>query len=142
MLLRTTDPFRDLDRLAQQVLGTATRPVGMPMDAWREGDQFVIEFDLPGVSRDTIDLDVERNVLTVRAERMPRNGDWEMLTSERSRGMFSRQLVLGDNLDLDRIRADYADGVLRLVVPVAERAKPRKIEVGGGAPQEHHQLHG
>ena len=142
MLLRTTDPFRDLDRLAQQILGTATRPATMPMDAWRQGDHFVIEFDLPGVSPETIDLDVERNVLTVRAERLPRNGDWEMLTSERSRGMFSRQLVLGDNLDLDRIQADYADGVLRLVVPVAERAKPRKIEVGTGAPQEHHQLHG
>lgn len=138
MLLRTTDPFRDLDRLAQQMMGTATRPAAMPMDAWREGDRFVIEFDLPGVSRETIDLDVERNVLTVRAERLPRNGDWEMLTSERSRGMFSRQLVLGDNLDLERIRADYADGVLRLVVPVAERAKPRKIEVGAGGSQEHH----
>ena len=138
MLLRTTDPFRDLDRLAQQMMGTATRPAAMPMDAWREGDRFVIEFDLPGVSRETIDLDVERNVLTVRAERLPRNGDWEMLTSERSRGMFSRQLVLGDNLDLERIRADYADGVLRLVVPVAERAKPRKIEVGLGGSQEHH----
>ncbi|ROR91570.1 Hsp20/alpha crystallin family protein [Nocardioides aurantiacus] len=142
MLLRTTDPFRDLDRLAQQMMGTATRPAAMPMDAWREGDRFVIEFDLPGVSRETIDLDVERNVLTVRAERLPRNGDWEMLTSERSRGMFSRQLVLGDNLDLDRIQADYADGVLRLVVPVAERAKPRKIQVGAGSSQEHHQLHG
>ena len=129
MLLRTTDPFRDLDRLAQQILGTATRPATMPMDAWRQGDHFVIEFDLPGVSPETIDLDVERNVLTVRAERLPRNGDWELLTSERSRGMFSRQLVLGDNLDLEHIDASYADGVLRLVVPVAERAKPRKIEV-------------
>jgi len=129
MLLRTTDPFRDLDRLAQQVLGTTSRPAVMPMDAWREGDRFVIEFDLPGVAKDSIDLDVERNVLTVRAERVARNGDWEALASERPRGVFSRQLVLGDNLDLDRIEAGYSDGVLRLVVPVAERAKPRKIEV-------------
>lgn len=129
MLIRTTDPFRDLDRLAQQVLGTTNRPAVMPMDAWREGDRFVIEFDLPGVTRDSIDLDVERNVLTIRAERVARNGDWEALASERPRGMFSRQLVLGDNLDLDRIEAGYADGVLRLVVPVAEKAKPRKIEV-------------
>jgi HSP20 family protein len=129
MLIRTTDPFRDLDRLAQQVFGTTNRPAVMPMDAWREGDRFVIEFDLPGVSRDSIDLDVERNVLTIRAERVARNGDWEALASERPRGMFSRQLVLGDNLDLDRIEAGYADGVLRLVVPVAEKAKPRKIEV-------------
>jgi HSP20 family protein len=133
MLLRTTDPFRDFDRLASQLLGTTNRPAVMPMDAWREGDVFMIEFDLPGVSQETIDLDVERNVLTVRAERIGRNGDWEMLASERPRGVFSRQLVLGDNLDLDRIEASYDSGVLRLSVPVAERAKPRKIQVGAGA---------
>ncbi len=99
------------------------------MDAWREGEQFVIEFDLPGVSRDSIDLDVERNVLTVRAERVGRNGDGEMLATERPRGAFSRQLVLGDNLDPDRIHASYDAGVLRLVIPVAEKARPRRIEV-------------
>jgi HSP20 family protein len=129
MLLRTADPFRDFDRLANQLLGTTNRPAVMPMDAWREGDVFQIEFDLPGVARESIDLDVERNVLTVRAERVARNGDWEMLASERPRGVFSRQLVLGDNLDLDRIEATYDAGVLRLTIPVAERAKPRKIEV-------------
>jgi HSP20 family protein len=133
MLLRTTDPFRDFDRLTQQILGTTNRPAVMPMDAWREGERFVIEFDLPGVAPDSIDLDVERNVLTVRAERVARNGDWEALASERPRGVFSRQLVLGDNLDLDRIEAKYADGVLRLVAPVAEKAKPRKIEVTAGS---------
>jgi len=106
------------------------------MDAWRQGDQFVIELDLPGVSRESIDLDVERNVLTVRAERVARNGDWEALASERPRGQFSRQLVLGDNLDLERIEATYDDGVLRLLVPVAEKAKPRKIEIGSAAPSE------
>jgi HSP20 family protein len=132
MLLRTADPFRDFDRLTQQQLGTTRRPAAMPMDAWREGDRFVIEFDLPGISKDTIDLDVERNVLTVRAERVARNGDLEMLASERPRGTFSRQLVLGDNLDLDRIEASYDGGVLRLVVPVAEKAKPRRIEIGSG----------
>src|SRR6188472_2716204 len=131
MLLRNTDPFRDFDRLTQQLLGTTNRPVVMPMDAWREGDRFVIEFDLPGVTPQTIDLDVERNVLTVSAERVARNGDWEMLASERPRGRFSRQLVLGDNLDLDRIQAGYDGGVLRLTVPVAEKAKPRKIAVSG-----------
>ncbi len=129
MLLRTTDPFRDFDRLTQQIFGTTNRPAVMPMDAWREGDSFVIEFDLPGVSPESIDLDVERNVLTVRAERVARNGDWEMLASERPRGVFSRQLVLGDNLDLDKIEAGYDGGVLRLRVPVAEKAKPRKIEL-------------
>jgi HSP20 family protein len=135
MLLRSTDPFRDFDRLAQQLLGSAAgttnRPAVMPMDAWREGEQFVIEFDLPGVSRESIDLDVERNVLTVKAERVPRNGDREMLATERVRGAFSRQLVLGDNLDLDNIEARYDAGVLRLVIPVAEKAKSRKIEVTG-----------
>jgi len=129
MLLRNTDPFREFDRLTQQLAGTTNRPVVMPMDAWREGDQFVLEFDLPGVTSETIDLDVERNVLTVSAERVARNGDWEMLASERPRGRFSRQLVLGDNLDLDRIEAGYDGGVLRLTVPVAEKAKPRKIEI-------------
>ncbi|MGK2876808.1 MAG: Hsp20/alpha crystallin family protein [Nocardioides sp.] len=129
MLLRNTDPFRDFDRLTQQLLGTTNRPVAMPMDAWREGDRFVIEFDLPGVTPESIDLDVERNVLTVRAERLPRNGDWQMLANERPRGSFSRQLVLGDNLDLERIDASFEAGVLRLAVPVAERAKPRKIEI-------------
>ncbi len=134
MLLRTTDPFRDFDRLASQLLGTSVgttnRPAVMPMDAWREGDVFHLEFDLPGIAMESIDLDVERNVLTVRAERVAQNGDWEMLASERPRGIFSRQLVLGDNLDLDQIHADYDAGVLRLTIPVAERAKPRKIEVG------------
>ena len=129
MLIRNTDPFRDLDRFTQQLLGTSSRPAAMAMDAWREGDRFILEFDLPGVATDTIDLDVERNVLTVRAERLPRNGDWQMLASERTRGAFSRQLVLGDNLDLEQIEATYDEGVLRLVIPVAERAKPRKIEI-------------
>ena len=136
MLLRTADPFRELDRLAQQLLGadgTTNRPAVMPMDAWREGDVFVLEFDLPGIAKESIDLDVERNVLTVRAERVAGNGDWEMLATERPRGLFSRQLVLGDNLDLEHIEAAYADGVLRLRVPVAEKAKPRKIEIQMGS---------
>ncbi|WP_304523541.1 Hsp20/alpha crystallin family protein [Aeromicrobium duanguangcaii] len=131
MMIRSTDPFREFDRLTQQLFGTTNRPAVMPMDAWREGDTFVVEFDLPGVSKESIDLDIERNVLTVRAERVVGNGDWEMLATERARGMFSRQLVLGDNLDLDRIEAAYDDGVLRLSIPVAERAKPRKIEITG-----------
>ena len=134
MLMRS-DPFRDFDRLAQQLLGTGTtsRPVVMPMDAWREGDTFVLEFDLPGVRPETVDLDVERNVLTIKAERPAQNGDWEMLASERPKGLFSRQLVLGDNLDLEHIEAAYEAGVLRLRVPVAEKAKPRKIEIKTGS---------
>jgi len=133
MLMRT-DPFRELDRIAQQLVGagTTSRPVVMPMDAWREGDVFVLEFDLPGVAPDTLDIDIERNVMTIRAERPARNGDWEMLASERSTGLFSRQLVLGDNLDLEKVSADYRDGVLKLTIPVAERAKPRKVEIKTG----------
>jgi HSP20 family protein len=101
----------------------------MPMDAWRQGDTLVLEFDLPGVRPETIDIDVERNVLTVRAERPSQSGDWELLASERPSGLFSRQLVLGDNLDLENISANYDAGVLRLTVPVAEKAKPRKVEI-------------
>lgn len=131
MLLRT-DPFRELDRLTQQVFGangTAARPSAMPMDAWRDGDTFVVEFDLPGVDPDSIDLDVERNVVTVRAERAPLPSDTELLATERPRGIFSRQLVLGENLDTEHIAAGYDAGVLSLRVPVAEQAKPRKILV-------------
>jgi HSP20 family protein len=129
MLMRT-DQFRELDRLAQQVFGTMSRPAVMPMDAWRKDDEFLVEFDLPGVDPESIDLDVERNVLTVRAQR-PRMDDdrVERVAEERPRGVFSRQLFLGDALDLARIDASYHDGVLRLRIPVAEKAKPRKIPI-------------
>jgi HSP20 family protein len=128
MLMRT-DPFRELDRLTQQVLGTTARPAMMLMDAWRDGEHFVVEFDLPGVSADTIELDVERNVLTVRAERPGREKSDEMLAAERPRGVFSRQLFLGDTLDTEAIEASYDAGVLSLRIPVAEKAKPRKITI-------------
>lgn len=131
MLMRT-DPFRDLDRFAQQVLGTAARPAVMPMDAWREGEEFVVEFDMPGINPESLDIDIERNVVTVRAERPPVDPNREMLAAERSRGVFSRQLVLGENLDTERIEASYSEGVLSLRIPVAEKAKPRKISVAHG----------
>jgi|tagenome__1003787_1003787.scaffolds.fasta_scaffold18829890_1 HSP20 family protein len=129
MVLMRTDPFRELDRLTQQVFGTSARPAFMPMDAWRDGDTFMVEFDLPGVDPGSIDLDVERNVLTVRADRAPRETTSEQIAAERPRGVFSRQLILGDNLDLNGITAGYRDGVLKLEIPVAERAKPRKISI-------------
>src|ERR1700739_2370203 len=129
MVLMRTDPFRDLDRFAQQILGTAARPAVMPMDAWRDGDQFIVEFDLPGVKADSLDLDVERNMLTVRAERPDLDQNREMVSAERPRGVFSRQLFLGETLDTDKIEASYHDGVLRLTIPVAEKAKPRRIEI-------------
>jgi HSP20 family protein len=131
MLMRT-DPFRELDRLSQQVFGTQgtlARPAVMPMDAWREGDTFIVELDLPGVNPDSIDLDVERNVLTVKAERPGRDGDTELIAAERPRGVFSRQLILGDTLDTERVAASYDAGVLSLRIPVAEQAKPRKIAI-------------
>jgi HSP20 family protein len=134
MLLRT-DPFRELDRLTQQAFGTPTRPAVMPMDAWREGDTFVVELDIPGVDPDSVDLDVERNVLTVRAERPAFSRDnTEMIASERQRGVFSRQLLLGDTLDTESVEANYDAGVLTLRIPVAEKAKPRKINVTSGRP--------
>ncbi|HEY9289853.1 MAG TPA: Hsp20 family protein [Microlunatus sp.] len=128
MLMRT-DPFRELDRLTQQAFGTSTRPAVMPMDAWRDGDTFYVEFDLPGVEQNSINLDVERNVLTIHAERPGTDTAGEQIAAERPRGVFSRQLILGDNLDLENITANYLDGVLRLQIPVAEKAKPRKIEI-------------
>ncbi|WP_280412264.1 Hsp20/alpha crystallin family protein [Nocardia asiatica] len=131
MLMRT-DPFRDLDRFTQQVLGTSARPAVMPIDAWREGEQFVVELDLPGIDPGSLDLDIERNVLTVRAERPALDSGREVIAAERSRGVFSRQVFLGDGLDAEHISADYTDGVLRLRIPVAERAKPRKIQVARG----------
>jgi HSP20 family protein len=136
IMLMRTDPFRELDRLTQQFFGangTTTRPAVMPMDAYRSGNDYVVEFDLPGVSADSIDLDVERNVLTVKAERAPRyDQDADVQVNERPRGVFSRQLFLGDTLDPERINASYDDGVLTLRVPIAEQAKPRKIAITGG----------
>jgi HSP20 family protein len=131
MLMRT-DPFRELDRLSQQVFGTpgtSARPTVMPMDAWRAGDEFIVEFDLPGIDPASVDVDVERNVLTVTAERPALAGDHELVAAERPRGVFSRQLILGDNLDTERVQASYQAGVLNLRIPVAENAKPRKIEI-------------
>lgn len=145
MLMRT-DPFRELDRLTQQLLGSAStpgtwsRPNPMPLDAYRSGDHYVIAFDLPGVSADAIELDVERNVLTVKAERRPPQVEEnvEMQVSERPLGVFSRQLFLGDTLDADRIEASYDSGVLTLRIPIAEQAKPRKIAISGA--ESHKQI--
>ncbi|GAA3770037.1 Hsp20/alpha crystallin family protein [Streptomyces phyllanthi] len=132
MLMRT-DPFRDLDRLAQQVLGSA-RPAAMQMDAYRSGDDFIVHFDLPGIDPETIDLDVERNVLNVRAERRsPAPEGAEMIVAERPTGTFTRQLFLGDTLDTERVEASYDAGVLTLRIPVAEQAKPRRIQISGGS---------
>lgn len=131
MLMRT-DPFRDLDRLTEAMLGTRSRPAAMPMDAYREDGHFVIHIDLPGMSAEAIDLTVEQNVLTVHAERKaPAAESAERILAERSHGVFSRQLFLGDTLDSDNLTADYDAGVLTIRIPVAEKAKPRRVEVTG-----------
>lgn len=133
MLMRF-DPFRELDRLASGPYGN-TRPV-MPMDAYRRNGDFVVHFDLPGVDPTSIDLTVEKNVLTVTAERHFARAEGDEITvSERPQGRFNRQLFLGDSLDADRITANYDQGVLTLHIPIAERAKPRKVEVSAGGPE-------
>jgi HSP20 family protein len=137
MLMRT-DPFRELDRLTQQVfgqVGTWSRPSVMPMEVYRRGDELVAQFDLPGVDPESIDLNVERSVLTVKAERRPTaTGEGvETIVAERPYGAFSRQLYLGDALDTDRIEAHYDAGVLTVRIPVVEEAKPRKIQITAGS---------
>jgi HSP20 family protein len=135
MALVRSDPFRELDRLAQQLWGGDGRSRGgslsMPMDAFRKGDVFLVQIDLPGIKEDAIDLMVEDNVLTVKAERpSPTTTDGvETLVSERPSGTFSRQMFLGDNLDVERIEAKYDSGVLTLTIPVAPHAKARRIEI-------------
>jgi HSP20 family protein len=132
MLMRT-DPFRELDRLTRQVLGNTALPSAMPLEAWRQDGEFVVEFDLPGVDPETIDVGVERNVLTVRAERRTHRPEQaEVVADERAQGAFTRELILGDALDTEKIQANYEDGVLTLHVPVAEEAKPRKIAIQAG----------
>ncbi|MBO4160241.1 Hsp20/alpha crystallin family protein [Micromonospora antibiotica] len=129
MLMRT-DPFREIDRLTEQLFGTTSRPAVMHLDAWRDGDHFHAAFDLPGVDPDSIDCTVERNVLTVRAQRRRGTTDTvELVAAERPMGTFSRQLFLGDTLDTDRLEATYEHGVLTLRIPIAERAKPRRVPV-------------
>lgn len=131
MLMRT-DPFRDFDRLTEAMLGTRARPAVMPMTAYRDDGSFVVHLDLPGASADSIDLTVEQNVLTVHAERKPPAGDAERVVDERSYGVFSRQLFLGESLVADQLTANYDAGVLTLRIPIAERAKPRRVEIRAG----------
>ena len=133
------DPFQDFDRLSRQMLGSGRGPRSMPMEAYRRGDQFFIHLDLPGVNPDDLQLTVERNVVAVRAERRPfwQQGD-EVLVDETPQGSFSRQLFLGDNLDAGHLEASYDQGILTLTIPVAEQAKPRRVEISakpGGAQQ-------
>ena len=132
MLVRF-DPLRELDRMAGEFSRPAP-PWQMPMDAYRRGDAFVLNLDVPGVDPDTIDVTVEQNTLTVTGERTwsRAEGD-EVVVAERPQGTFSRQLLLGDNLDTDRIAARYDRGVLSITLPVAEQSKARKVEIAHGS---------
>ena len=134
MLMRT-DPFRDLDRWAGSLWGGAFRGGGLPMDAYRRGDSVVVELDLPGVDPESVELTVERNVLTVKAERPVSHGtEDEVFVAERPSGQYTRQLFLGESLDTDNVEARYDRGVLTLTIPVAEKAKSRRIEIASDAP--------
>ena len=130
MLMRT-DPFRDFDRLTQALAGAPGRPGTLPMDAFRDDGRFVVQLELPGVAPDSIDLTVDKNVLTVTAERKPAYAEAERVVGERSYGTFSRQLFLGETLDTEHLSADYDAGVLTITIPVAEQAKPRRISING-----------
>jgi len=144
MALVRSDPFRDVDRLFQQLWGeqggNGSRALTMPMEAYRKDDSFLIRLDLPGVSADAVELTVEENVLTIKAERPapPASERVEVVIAERPYGTFTRQVFLGTNLDTEHIRAEYEAGVLTLAIPVAEHAKPRRIEVTGRG--DHQQL--
>ena len=129
MLMRF-DPFREMDSVAQALARRGDGHPSMAMDAYREGDRFVIQMDLPGVDPSSIDMTVEKNVLTVAATRRwePSDGQ-EVLIAERPQGAFTRRLFLGESLDADRIEATYRNGVLTITIPVAEQAKPRKVQV-------------
>ena len=128
------DPFRDLDRLTEQMLGasagSARVPRFMPMDLYRSGDHYVLHADLPGVDPGSVDVSVDNGTLTIRAERSARTDESvEWLGSERFTGSYMRQLSLGDGIDTERIAATYENGVLTVTIPVAEKAKPRRIQV-------------
>jgi HSP20 family protein len=133
MLMRS-DPFSDIDRLTRELLGSSgRRPMLMQMDAYREGDRFVVHFDLPGVDPDSIDLTVEQNVLDVSARReWPQNDNQQVMISERPQGAFSRQIFLGEGLDDQSVEATYENGVLTVTISVSEKAKPRKVKINSG----------
>lgn len=131
-MLLSNDPFRDMDTLFDRIVGQHDGLVSMPIDAYRRGNDVWVHIDLPGIAADSIDLNVERNVLTVSADRHWHREDGDqMYVAERPRGSFRRQIHLGDHLDTDHVEADYADGVLTVRIPVADDATPRKIPIGG-----------
>jgi HSP20 family protein len=137
MAVMRFDPFRDFDRLTEQIFGGVRGMRVLPMEAYRRGDQFFVHLDLPGVNPDDVNITLERNVVAIRAERRsPHMEGDEVLIDERPRGSFTRQLFLGENLDADRLNASYDKGVLTLTIPVSEQAKPRHVEISAQSGQQ------
>jgi HSP20 family protein len=136
MTLMRFDPFRELDRFSEQILA-GSRVRTMPMEAYRRGDEFYVELDVPGVGAQDVDVTVERNVVNVRAiRRSTRQEGDEVIVDERPHGEFTRQLFLGENLDSSKLAANLDNGVLRLTIPVAEESKPRRVEIGAQVPKQ------
>jgi HSP20 family protein len=134
MTIMRFDPFRDLDRLTQEWFGASRAMRAIPMEAYRRGDSFYVHFDLPGINPNDVEVTAEPNVVTVRAQRQtPRQEGDEVLVDERPHASFSRQIILGENVDTERMQASYDQGVLTLMIPVAEQAKPHRVEVSAQA---------
>jgi len=124
------DPFSQVDRLTHELLSGTRTPASLPMDVWRSGDTYFVALDLPGMNENSVDVTVERGALTIRAERQRAFGDGDtVVVAERPQGSFTRQLMLGDDLDADNIEADFRNGVLFLRIPVAQSAQPRRVEI-------------
>jgi HSP20 family protein len=132
------DPFREFDRLAGSFFDRPMGPRLMPMDLYKDGDTYVLTADLPGIDPGSVDIDVDGQLLTIRAQRTLASGDGvKWLTRERQGGTFLRQLSLGQGIDTERITADYSNGVLSITIPMSEKAKPRKIAVSSHAETTH-----
>lgn len=133
----TFDPFAELDRLTGSLLGTQQGPRFMPVDLYRDGDKYILNADMPGLDPGSVDIDVDGQLLTIRARRTAEaQGDVAWLAQERPFGSYLRQFSLGVGIDAENIEGHYDNGVLSVLLPVSERAKPRKIEVHSGAPQQ------
>jgi HSP20 family protein len=124
------DPFRQMDRMTNQLLSGTRTPMGMPMDVWQADDGFHVSLDLPGVDPDSVDITTERNILTITAERRAEYQQGQnVVIAERPQGTFTRQLQLGETVDTENIEASYGDGVLRLTIPITQAAQPRRVQV-------------
>lgn len=133
--------FEPFDQLMGGLLGTTRSPRPMPVDLFRDRDQYVLSADLPGVDPESIDIDLDGRMLTIRAERpLPAGDGIAWLAHERSHGLFERHFTLGEGADAERITAAYDEGVLSVIIPLAEKARPRKIRLAADAPEKSDEL--